>query len=85
MKAGGDFVHFVVGIERVFFDAQFVSLPGHDVDGVVEDAFDQEIAQLSQQHMGIGEVAHGHRQRPDMIVVAMGDGDVHPALHRPPG
>ena len=75
LDARGQFVHLVVAVEGVLFDAQFVALPLHDVDRVVEHALDQEVAQLGHQDMGLGKVAQGNRQRPDMVVMAMGDGD----------
>ena len=75
LEARGDVVHLVVAVERVFLDAQFVALALHDVDGIVQHAFDQEVAQLGHQHMRLGEVAQGDRQRADMVVMAMGDGD----------
>ena len=75
LDARGQLVHLVVAVERVLLDAQFVALPLHDVDRVVEHALDQEVAQLGHQDMGLGKVAQGHGQRPDMIVMAMGDGD----------
>ena len=75
LEAGGQVVHLVVAVEGILFEAQFVALALHDVDGVVQHAFDEEVAQLGHQDMGLGKVAQGDRQRPDMIVMAMGDGD----------
>ena len=75
LKERRDVVHFVVGEERIFLDAQFVALAGHDVDGVVQHALDDEVAQLGHQHVGFGKMAQRHRQRADVIVVAMRNGD----------
>ena len=70
-----DVIDFVVGEQRVFADAQFVALAGHDVDGIVQDAFDEEITQLGHQHVRLREISQRHRQRADVVVMAMGDGD----------
>ena len=75
LEARGQVVHLVVAVEGVLFEAQFVALALHDVDRVVEHALDQEVAQLGHQDMGLGKVAQRDRQRPDMVVMAMGDGD----------
>ena len=44
LDARGQFVHLVVAVKGVLFDAQFVALPLHDVDRVVEHPLDQEVA-----------------------------------------
>ena len=72
---GRDFIHLVVRVERIFPDAQLVALARHDVHRIVQHALDEKIAQLRHQHVGLGEIAHRHRQRADMVVVAVGDRD----------
>ncbi len=61
LKQRGDFIHFVVGKERVFLDAQLVALPAHDIHRIVQDAFDQKVAQLGHQDVGLGKLAQGDR------------------------
>ena len=75
LDAGGQVVHLVVAVEGVLFDAQLVALPLHHVDRIMQHALDQEVAQLGHQDMGLGKVAQRHGQRPDMVVMAMGDSD----------
>ena len=75
LEARGDVVHFVVAVKRVFLDAQFVALALHDVDRIVQDPLDEEVAQLGHQHVRLGKMAQRDRQRADVVVVAMRDGD----------
>ena len=71
----GNIIELAVGVEGVVSDSQFVSLTFHDVDGVVEDPFHNEITQFRHHDMGIGEVADGYRKRADVVVMAMGERD----------
>ena len=64
-----------MGEERIFLDAQLVALALHDVDRVVQHALDQEVTQLAHEHMRLWEMPQRHRQRADMIMVAMRNGD----------
>jgi hypothetical protein len=73
LKERGDVVHLVVRVERVFLDAQFVPLAGHDVDGIVQHAFDDVVAQLRHEHMRVGEMPQRHRQRADVVMVTVRD------------
>ncbi len=70
-----DVLDFVVGKEGVLADAVFLPLAEHDVDGVVQDTARQAVAQLGHQDVGVAEIALGHRQRADMVVMTVGDGD----------
>lgn len=75
LEGGLDFVDFVVGVEGVVGDAEFVALAGHDIDGVVEDSVDDEVAELRHEDVGLGEVADGDGEGADVIVVAVADDD----------
>ncbi len=75
LENGGDVVDFGVGEEGVFADAEFLALAEHDVDGVMEDAFDEEVAEFGHEDMGLGEVADGDGEGAHVVVVAMGEGD----------
>ena len=70
-----ELVHLAVAVERVLGDAQFLGLPLHHVDRVVQHALDDEVAQLRHHHVGSREMPQRHRQRADVVVVAMRDGD----------
>ena len=52
-----DVIQFVVGVKRVLLDAQLLTLTHHDVDRVVQNSFDQEIAQFGHEHLGLCKVA----------------------------
>ena len=41
----------------------------------MQHALDQEVAQFGQKNVGAGKMADGHRQRSDMVVMAMGNRD----------
>ena len=75
LEAGGDFVHLVVGVEGVFANPGLVPLLGHDVDGIVQDALDEEIAQFTHQNVGLGKMPQRDGERADVIVMAMRKGD----------
>ena len=75
LKQRGDFIHFVMRKERIFLDAQFVALTGHDVHGIVQHAFDEEVAQFGHQDVRLGKMAQHDRQRTDMVVMTMSDSD----------
>ena len=75
LKVRRDFIQLVVGVERVFADAQLLALAGHHVDGVVQHALRDEITQVSHQHVRLGKIFTGDGQRADVVVVAMRDGD----------
>ena len=75
LEQRGDLVHFIVRIERVFPDAEFVTLAGHHVDRVVEHPFDKKIAQLGHQHVCFGEMAQRHGERTDVVMMTMSDSD----------
>ena len=75
LESGLVLLELVVGKQRVFPDAVFVALAEHDVDGIVQDATGQGAAQIGHQDVGFGEMAHGHRQGADMVVMTVGDGD----------
>src|ERR1035441_6994800 len=62
LDAGGQFVHLVMAVKGILFDAQFIALALHDVDRVMEHALHEEVAQLGHQDMGLGEVAQGDRK-----------------------
>jgi len=47
LKQGFDFIDLVMAEKRVFADSQFVALPGHNVDLIMQDPLDQEIAQFA--------------------------------------
>src|ERR1043166_5537445 len=61
--------------QRIFLNAQLVALPTHDVDRIVQDTLDEEVAQLTHQNVSLGKVAQSHWQRTDVIVMTMGDGN----------
>ena len=41
----------------------------------MQDAFDDEVAQFGHQDVGLGEVAQRDRQRADVIVMTVSEGD----------
>src|ERR1043166_5620432 len=41
----------------------------------MKDPFDEEIAQLGHEHVGLGRLAQGHGKRTDVIMVTMCEGD----------
>ena len=71
LKFRRDIVHLVVRVKRIIADARLVPLPRHHVHGIVQYTLYNEIAQLCHQHMGLGEMPQRHRQRADMVVMAM--------------
>lgn len=73
-KMGG-IVDLLVGVEGVFVDAEFVALADHYVDGIVEDALDQEIAELGHEDVSTGPMAESDREGADVVVMAMSDDD----------
>ena len=75
LKARGDVVHFVVCVEGIFLDTEFITLTSHYVDGIMEDAFDDEITLLRQDDVGFGKISQRYGQRANVIVVAMRNGD----------
>ena len=59
--------------ERIFLDAQFLALALHNVDGIVQDPFDEKITQLTHEDVRFRKIAQRDRQRADVIMVAMRD------------
>ena len=64
-------VHLVVRVERIFADAQLVALARHHVHRIVQHALDDEVAQFAHQHVRLGKMPARHRQRADVVVMAM--------------
>ena len=62
-------------VERVFFDPQLIALARHDVHRIVQHPFDDEIALLGHQHMGFRKIPRRDRQRADVVMVTMRDGN----------
>jgi hypothetical protein len=60
-----------VRVERIFADAEFIALPRHHVHGIMQHALDDEITQLAHQNVRLGKMPQRHRQRADVIVMAM--------------
>ncbi len=75
LKLWLDVVHLVMGEQRVFLNASFITLPCHDIHRIMQHAFDQEVAQLAHHYMRTRKVTQRHRERADMIVVTMRDRD----------
>ncbi len=75
LKLRFTFLDLVVGEKGIFADAAVFPLAEHDVDGVVQDAAGEIGTQLGHQDTAAAGMAHRQRQRADVIVVAMGDGD----------
>lgn len=73
LEARLDVIHFIVRVERIIFDAEFVALTRHDVHGIVENTFDDEITLLRQNDVCFGKISQRYGQRADVIVMAMGD------------
>ena len=71
----GVIIDLLMGVQRVLADPQLVALAHHDVDRVVQHPLDDEVAQVGHQDPGMGKILERHGQRPDMIVMAMGQGD----------
>lgn len=68
-------LQFIVGVKRAVPDAVFVALADHDVDGIVEDAAEEEIAQLGHEDVCFWKLADSDWQGADVVVVAMGQDD----------
>ena len=68
-------VDFTVGEQRVLGDAKLGGLVFHHVDRVVQHALDDEVAQLAHHHVGAGKMPERDRERADVVVMAVGDGD----------
>ena len=75
LEPWGEFVHLVVAVERVFGDTELLSLANHDIDGVMEDAFGEEITQVCHENVGSWESAHCYRQGTNMVVMTMSYSD----------
>jgi hypothetical protein len=73
LKAGCQVVEFIVREERVFGDAEFIALAGHDIDRIVQHALDDVVTEVGHQHMRLGKMPQRDGQRPHVIVVTMGD------------
>jgi hypothetical protein len=65
------------GRQMAFIDMgdQFLALARHDVHRIVQDALDNEVTEVGHEHVRFREVAQGHRQRTDVIVMAMRNGN----------
>src|ERR1051326_7171521 len=70
-----DFLDFAMAEERILTNAQFIALPLHYIHRVVQYALDQEVAQFRHQHMRLWKITQCHRQRADMVMMAMRNGD----------
>ena len=75
LKHRRQLIHLAMREQGIFGDAQFLLLPFHHVDRVVQDTFHQEIAQLRHQHMRLRMLPHRHGQRADVVMVTMSQGD----------
>ena len=73
--AGHARLDFAVGEQRVVRDAQFLPLAAHDVDRVVQHGVAQRGRHFREHDLRPGEEAVHHGQRPQMVVVGMGDED----------
>lgn len=75
LESWGEFVHLVMAVERVFCDTEFLSLADHDINGVVEHAFGEEITQVRHEHVRSWESAHCYWQGTDVVVMTMSYSD----------
>ena len=75
LKPRRELVHLAVGVERVLGDPFFVGLSFHHVDRVVQHALDYKVTQFGHHHVRPGEEPQRHRQRADVVVVAVRERD----------
>ena len=75
LKPRRELVHLAVGVERVLGDPFFVGLSFHHVDRVVQHALDYKVTQFGHHHVRPGEESQRHRQRADVVVMAVCERD----------
>ena len=75
LKDWRQFVDLAMGEQRVLGDTKLGGLVFHHVDRIVQHALDDEVAQLAHHHVGAGKMPERDRERADVVVMAVGDGD----------